>query len=57
MINNARLYLRLPEALKQASQNTAKAFNMDHSQFVRDAIKEKILLASDAFDEKLGVGS
>jgi len=34
--------IRLPKELLNGSQDTAKAINMDHSQFVRQAIEEKI---------------
>jgi predicted DNA binding CopG/RHH family protein len=51
---NSTLHIRIPESELKASQDTAKALNMHHSEFVREAIKEKILLDYDAFDEKLG---
>ena len=41
-INNRTLITRIPEALLKESQGVSKSLNMHHSQFVRDAIKEKI---------------
>jgi len=41
-IKNSTLHIRIPESELKASQNTAKALNMHHSEFVRLAIKEKI---------------
>jgi len=42
IINNKALYTRIPETLLNDSQETAKSVNMHHSQFVREAIEEKI---------------
>ena len=41
-MNNDRLEIRLPSELLKSSQDTAKALNMHHAQFVRQAIEEKI---------------
>jgi predicted DNA binding CopG/RHH family protein len=42
MNKDKRLEIRIPESELKASQDTAKALNMHHSEFVRGAIKEKI---------------
>ena len=39
---NSTLHIRIPESELKASQETAKALNMHHSEFVREAIKEKV---------------
>jgi len=41
-MNDTRLEIRLPKDLLKSSQDTAKALNMHHSTFVRQAIEEKI---------------
>jgi predicted DNA binding CopG/RHH family protein len=42
MNKDKRLEIRIPESELKASQDTAKALNMHHSEFVRSALKEKI---------------
>ena len=41
-MNDTRLEIRLPKDLLKSSQDTAKALNIHHSTFVRQAIEEKI---------------
>jgi predicted DNA binding CopG/RHH family protein len=42
MNKDKRLEIRIPESELKASQDTAKALNMHHSEFVREAIKFSI---------------
>ena len=42
MNKDKRLEIRIPESELKASKDTAKALSMHHSEFVRDAIKEKV---------------
>jgi len=41
-MNDTRLEIRLPKELLNSSKSTAKAINIEHSTFVRQAIEEKI---------------
>ena len=42
MNKDKRLEIRIPESELKASKETAEALNMHHSEFVREAIKEKV---------------
>ena len=39
---NSTLHIRIPESELKASQKTAEALKMHHSEFVREAIREKV---------------
>ena len=42
MNKDKRLEIRIPESELKASQDTAKALNMHHSEFVREAINDSV---------------